>query len=216
MKLKEIPLAIPNGLNSVTSIKSIQRGLFKTKVTKRKVSTPVVKDMDNQVVSPISRLIQIAHIRKYKEPEFTVLQMGDPESGALAPDTLNNKPNHHNKRASKRKPTFIIEVKVGPHVATGEGANKKAAKKAAADNALILLGYAPSETKESSTSNSKGAPQRPSAHQSTPTSSSSEGKFQNDLNIVSARQIVPGLLAVSSAGKIIDCNVICTILVGIC
>lgn len=64
-KLLEMPIYI-KGPES-TSLKAIQRGLFRQKSPRKKSSVPVVKDLQKAVsVSPISRLIQIAHIRKYK------------------------------------------------------------------------------------------------------------------------------------------------------
>jgi hypothetical protein len=70
-KMSEMPYSGSNV--QVNSIKAIQRGLFRQKSPRKKTSAPVVKDLEKQTVSPISRLIQIAHIRKYKEPDFTLV-----------------------------------------------------------------------------------------------------------------------------------------------
>jgi double-stranded RNA-binding protein Staufen len=72
-----------------------------------------------QGINPISRLIQIQQAKKEKEPVFTLLA----------------------ERGVPRRREFVMQVKVGSHVCTGSGPNKKLAKRAAADALLQLLGY---------------------------------------------------------------------------
>ncbi|CAG7710003.1 unnamed protein product [Allacma fusca] len=194
VKLKEIPLKQPKA----TTLKSIQNGLkVKTKVARKKPSTPVIKVVDKQVVSPISRLLQIAHIRKYKEPEFALVKQND---GTETVGNGNGKgPDRRNR---KKKPFFTMQVTVGPHVCEGSGSNKKSAKKAAADSALVLLGYAPTETKE----NDCVTEGKDHTTEEAPTISllSSVGTASDtnkkifDSKITSARQIVPGVLVLKS------------------
>jgi len=103
-KLKEIPVPGEN------TFKAFHRGLLTPKITKRKAVAPVLKDIQKMSVSPISRLIQIAHLRKYKEPEFTVIVSSsaeDADEAEVVPQPQ-LRPNRRNPRL--KKPHFVIEV----------------------------------------------------------------------------------------------------------
>lgn len=67
---------------------------------------------------PISYLVQLQQGRKEKEPVFTVIS----------------------ERGIPRQPEFVVQVTVGSLTATGTGAKKKDAKRAAAKKALESLG----------------------------------------------------------------------------
>lgn len=140
-KLKEIPLTLTATSQGV-NLKAMQRGLFRQKATKKKTSTPVVKDLEKQTVSPISRLIQIAHIKKLKEPEFTLISTGTESN---VENFLKQITERDRRMLRKKKPVFTIEVTIGTHTCRGTGSNKKAAKKAAAEAAIIAMGYGPTE-----------------------------------------------------------------------
>ena len=108
-KLKEVPLKLPKATG--ISLKAIQKGLLKPKVSRKKPSTPVVKEVDKQIVSPISRLLQICHVKKFREPEFSLVVKPNEE-----PEQSNNVGGgkgggHRNSR--KKKPVFTMEVSDG-------------------------------------------------------------------------------------------------------
>jgi len=67
---------------------------------------------------PISQLVQLQQSRKEKEPVFTVVS----------------------ERGIPRSPEFVVKVTVGTFEATGIGAKKKDAKRAAALKALEAFG----------------------------------------------------------------------------
>lgn len=104
-QLKEIPVP------GESSFKALNRAFLKPK-TKRKAGAPVLKDVEKASVSPISRLIQIAHLRKYKEPEFSVLSsQGTSEGGETRVEPQVDFSLRGNKRNVRvKKPHFIIEV----------------------------------------------------------------------------------------------------------
>jgi double-stranded RNA-binding protein Staufen len=141
-KMRDLPP--PASSPQIGSLKSIQKGLLRQKSPRKKTSAPVVKDLEKQTVSPISRLIQIAHVRKYKEPEFNLIASST--NGPLTDDIssiLRPLSERERRNIRKKKPSFTMEVIVGPHCSRGTGPNKKAAKKAAAEAALVELGYGP-------------------------------------------------------------------------
>ncbi|XP_056290677.1 double-stranded RNA-binding protein Staufen homolog 2 [Pseudoliparis swirei] len=72
-----------------------------------------------QGMNPISRLAQIQQAKKEKEPEYLLLS----------------------ERGMPRRREFIMQVKVNSEVATGTGPNKKVAKRNAAEEMLLQLGY---------------------------------------------------------------------------
>lgn len=72
-----------------------------------------------QGMNPISRLAQIQQAKKEKEPEYMLIT----------------------ERGLPRRREFVMQVKVGAHIAEGNGTNKKVAKRNAAENMLELLGF---------------------------------------------------------------------------
>lgn len=68
-------------------------------------------------INPISQLIQIQQARKEKEPVYTVVD----------------------ERGTARRREFVIEVSAGGLTASGTGPNKKMAKKIAAESELKLI-----------------------------------------------------------------------------
>ncbi|ODM99794.1 Double-stranded RNA-binding protein Staufen 2, partial [Orchesella cincta] len=207
-KLKEIPITLPATSQGV-NLKAMQRGLFRQKTTKKKSSTPVVKDLEKQTVSPISRLIQIAHIKKYKEPDFTLISTGTESN---VENFLKQITERDRRMLRKKKPIFTIEVTVGPHTCRGTGSNKKAAKKNAAEAAIIALGYGPTETssgdgEEPTTpppSSTTGQNQTSSGNVKTSqntgkSSTQTDGKSSSGtVKLAGARQIAPGVIVLKS------------------
>lgn len=112
IKLKEVAVKEPlmtHGSVSPNSFKSLQKSLMaKPKSARKKNTTPVVKDLEKQpIISPISRLIQIAHIRKHKEPEFKLVSVtGDNKTEATKGMSERDRRNFRRKN----KPVFTMEV----------------------------------------------------------------------------------------------------------
>ncbi|CAJ0923087.1 unnamed protein product [Ranitomeya imitator] len=88
------------------------------KKTKSIVKLPTSPDY-GQGMNPISRLAQIQQAKKDKEPEYSLVT----------------------ERGLPRRREFVMQVKVGNLTAEGLGANKKVAKRNAAENMLELLGF---------------------------------------------------------------------------
>ena len=92
--------------SNLALLKSLQNGSkAKPKPARKKPTTPVIKEVKTQVVSPISRLLQIAHVRKYKEPEFRVVVQNDGTEAVNAGDKIQD------RRNKRKKPFFTIEVR---------------------------------------------------------------------------------------------------------
>lgn len=105
-----------------------KRSVTVTPVVKKKprnLIKDVVRTSDNGVVvedevtNPISRLLRIQQARKQKDPVYTVIE----------------------ERGQQRRKEFVIEVNVNGEKAEGVGPNKKVAKRAAAENVMIKLGF---------------------------------------------------------------------------
>lgn len=137
-----------------------------------------------QGINPISRLIQIQQAKKEKEPVFTLLA----------------------ERGVPRRREFVMQVKVGSHVCTGSGPNKKLAKRAAADALLQLLGYSrpqPQPEKSSIKHQQQATPGPPIDDRGRKVTFVEEmgvEKQQLQMNeqlVGAGRQLVPGLLLMS-------------------
>lgn len=216
-KLKEIPITVPQIGQGGLSLKAMQRGLLRQKTQKKKNSIPVVKDLEKQAVSPISRLIQIAHVKKFKEPEFTLISTGTESN---VENFLKQITERDRRMLRKKKPVFTIEVTVGPHTCRGTGPNKKAAKKAAAEAAVIALGYPPTEGAGDDSGDSAGgdgesnsSPTSKSPPAATGGNTGSSGKrgsgggghsgdsgkgSSGTVKLAGARQIAPGIIVLKS------------------
>lgn len=100
---------------------------------------------------PISQLVQLQQARKEKEPVFTlVCEKGSP----------------------RQSPEFVVEVIVGSVTATGVGAKKKDAKRAAAVKALEALGVITTPTSPILEEKSTNLCESPSVPHNTKTQSS--------------------------------------------
>ncbi|CAN2389835.1 positive regulation by virus of viral protein levels in host cell [Pristimantis euphronides] len=88
------------------------------KKTKSIVKLPTSPEY-GQGMNPISRLAQIQQAKKDKEPEYSLVT----------------------ERGLPRRREFVMQVKVGNLTAEGLGANKKVAKRNAAESMLELLGF---------------------------------------------------------------------------
>ncbi|KAJ6640611.1 Double-stranded RNA-binding protein Staufen like 2, partial [Pseudolycoriella hygida] len=180
-KLRELPPSSP--IVPIVRVKQIKRKPLPTKKKTRNLIKE--SDDDNEEVNPISRLIHIAQTRKAKEPVYTLIE----------------------ERGAPRRREFVMEVSAIKQTAQGTGQTKKVAKRQAAENLLISLGYAV-----------KGSPSRDVVT----TKNSAEAnekvkrvKFQDSSKMInvankpttnsggtSGRQLAPGLLLVQQ-----DCKV---------
>ncbi|XP_058834357.1 double-stranded RNA-binding protein Staufen homolog 2 [Topomyia yanbarensis] len=158
---------------------------------KRKVPLPkkktrnLIKDNAEEdppdMVNPISRLMQIQQARKEKEPVYTLVE----------------------ERGVARRREFVMEVAASGSTVTGIGPTKKMAKKEAAENLLVMLGYGRSTVANSSLPNKENMsgsanemvekPNRKVAFNDSP-SVQSNGKQGG----TAGRQIVPGVLQLNS------------------
>lgn len=129
-------------------------------------------------LNPISQLIQIQQARKEKEPVYSVVD----------------------ERGTARRREFVIEVCAGGMRASGTGPNKKVAKKIAAENLLVVMGLGKStetplkeKLRVESEKSKKVQFVEPDLGKKHSSISSAAGS--------SGRQIVPGLLLVSSTSE---------------
>jgi double-stranded RNA-binding protein Staufen len=130
-------------------------------------------------INPISQLIQIQQARKEKEPTYTVVD----------------------ERGTARRREFIIEVSVSGFSATGTGPNKKIAKRIAAENLLVAMGIGkPASTITMSQSETPGKEKKIDDRNKKVSFNEAEAKkpAKSHISGSSGRQIVPGLLLVSS------------------
>lgn len=156
---------------------------LKKNFTKPKQSKNLIKSVLNNPmvgVNPISRLIQIQQAKKEKEPTF--LQLAETSS-------------------QSRLREFVVQVTVGDTVCTGNGPNKKLAKRNAAEQMLNLLGYIhpvhPSKPAlKSSTSDSTVSATAAAGAPSPPATTDKKVTFVEPDVTPPKQQSVPGLIRV--------------------
>lgn len=123
-ELKKLPPLSPSLAMGSISLSRMKRKAPQTKKKSRNL-IKIVQEHKTEPeygddINPISRLIQIQQVKKEKEPVYTLLE----------------------EKGMPRRREFVMEVAVGSLKATGNGPNKKLAKKAAAQNLLTAMGYA--------------------------------------------------------------------------
>ncbi|KAG5679232.1 hypothetical protein PVAND_008812 [Polypedilum vanderplanki] len=155
-------------------VKRKSRNLIKEKLEQSNVADEI---------NPISQLIQIQQARKEKEPIYNVIE----------------------ERGTARRREFVIEVVVNGYSATGSGPNKKIAKRIAAENLLVAMGITakPSTTSSTSLQNETPGKEKKSSeiNEKNKKVSFIEPEVKKPVKSQSGssgRQIVPGLLLVSS------------------
>ncbi|XP_055534413.1 maternal effect protein staufen-like [Wyeomyia smithii] len=179
-ELRKLPPTSPE-----KSTRTLLKQKRKVPLPKKKTRNLIKEKADEDpmdMVNPISRLMQIQQARKEKEPIYTLLE----------------------ERGVARRREFIMEVAVSGQTATGVGPTKKLAKKEAAENLLVMLGYGRSTVANSSTSPNK---------ENMPGSANEVGeKFNRKVTFIEivpsapagkqggscGRQIVPGVLQLNS------------------
>lgn len=152
-------------------------------VTKKKIRNLIKVNQEKagsdfgEDINPISRLIQIQQAGKEKEPTYTVIE----------------------ERGTPRRREFVIEASVNGISCTGNGPNKKLAKRAAAEALLERLGYAkttqpakpsikPNEKEQNVTEASQEKPRKVKFM---------EDKAETPVGGSGGRQLVPGVLLMS-------------------
>ncbi|XP_021696607.1 double-stranded RNA-binding protein Staufen homolog 2 [Aedes aegypti] len=161
---------------------------------KRKVPLPkkktrnLIKEKGDEdptgMVNPISRLMQIQQARKEKEPVYTLVE----------------------ERGVARRREFIMEVSASGKSATGIGPTKKLAKKEAAENLLVMLGYgrsvagagSPNKENMSGSANEVVVMEKPPARKIVFNESGGEQRGKAQQHGAAGRQIVPGVLQLNS------------------
>lgn len=128
--------------------------------------------VEDEVTNPISRLLRIQQARKLKDPVYTVIE----------------------ERGQQRRKEFVIEVTVNGEKAQGVGPNKKIAKRVAAENIMIKLGYSkPPDTSSSTKGITAADKAKKVSFKESATPVNNGGAF--------GRQLAPGLLLMSNMGE---------------
>lgn len=82
-------------------------------------NTATVATVEDEVINPISRLLRMQQAAKKREPIYSVIE----------------------ERGQQKRKEFVVEVECNGEKAQGIGSNKKLAKRMAAENFLIKMGY---------------------------------------------------------------------------
>ncbi|XP_055611066.1 double-stranded RNA-binding protein Staufen homolog 2-like [Uranotaenia lowii] len=179
-ELKKLPPASPE-----KNTRALLKQKRKAPLPKKKTRNLIKENSDSDpldMVNPISRLMQIQQARKEKEPEYTLVE----------------------ERGVARRREFIMEVLASGKSANGIGPTKKIAKKEAAENLLVLLGYARStpsvgsSNKENVSGSANEVPEKPPHRRG--------GGFREDRHNQqgggsAGRQIAPGVLQINSGAS---------------
>lgn len=83
------------------------------------VPATTVAIVEDEVVNPISRLLRMQQAAKKREPVYSVIE----------------------ERGQQKRKEFVVEVECNGEKAQGIGSNKKLAKRMAAENYLVKMGY---------------------------------------------------------------------------
>ncbi|XP_055379366.1 maternal effect protein staufen [Condylostylus longicornis] len=159
-----------------------QQGATQQTAPKKRIKN-VIKEKPEpenpEEMNPISRLIQIQQALKEREPAYTVVE----EKGAA------------------RRREFTIEVTANGQSARGSGSNKKIAKRNAAKNLLVILGYEPNQNNKENNSNVVNTADNNSNKIKTSENDLSRSNSTSNAKTTpqaqsgsSSRQIVPGLI----------------------
>lgn len=185
-ELKRLPPASPEK-NTRMLLKQKRKVPLPKKKTRNLIKEKGDEDPTG-MVNPISRLMQIQQARKEKEPVYTLLE----------------------ERGVARRREFIMEVSASGKSATGVGPTKKLAKKEAAENLLVLLGYgrsvvgsigSESPNKENMSGSANEIGERPPGRRAAAFNEqggAGGGKAPQQGGGAAGRQIVPGVLQLNS------------------
>lgn len=152
--------------NLIKDIVSSDESTSSTGITS--TTSPTVED---EVINPISRLLRMQQAAKKREPIYSVIE----------------------ERGQQKRKEFVVEVECNGEKAQGIGSNKKLAKRMAAENFLIKMGYPRIESTEidASKTSSNGKPNRRVAFKEPEI-------FGQSVGGSAGRQIVPGVLLMKS------------------
>lgn len=132
---------------------------------------------DNDLNNPVSRLLRLQQSTKKHDPIYSVVE----------------------ERGQHRRKEFVMEVNCSGLTARGIGNSKKLAKRIAAKNMLVQLGYSESTENSESSGTDQSAP---SSAEKVRKVTFSEPKILNDevksVGGSAGRQLVPGLLLMKS------------------
>ncbi|XP_037034840.1 double-stranded RNA-binding protein Staufen homolog 2 isoform X1 [Bradysia coprophila] len=178
-KLKELPPSSP--IAPIVRVKQIKRKPLPTKKKTRNLIKE--SDEDSEGLNPISRLIHIAQTRKAKEPVYTLVE----------------------ERGAPRRREFTMEVSCVKQTAQGTGQTKKLAKRQAAQNLLISLGYtvrASPNRDAVKDSNDQNEKTKSVKFQDSSKTTNISNKVVTNQGGTAGRQLVPGLLLVQQDSKV--------------
>lgn len=116
---KNAAMAVLEELRKLPPLPTVEKMRPRIKKKARSIVKLPTSPEYGQGMNPISRLAQIQQAKKEKEPEYLLVT----------------------ERGLPRRREFVMQVKVGHLSAEGLGANKKVAKRNAAENMLELLGF---------------------------------------------------------------------------
>ncbi|XP_056403952.1 double-stranded RNA-binding protein Staufen homolog 1 isoform X4 [Hyla sarda] len=116
---KNAAIAVLEELRKLPPLPTVEKMKPRIKKKTRSIVKLPTSPEYGQGMNPISRLAQIQQAKKDKEPEYSLVT----------------------ERGLPRRREFVMQVKIGNLTAEGMGANKKVAKRNAAENMLELLGF---------------------------------------------------------------------------
>lgn len=131
IELKKLPPVSPEFAAGTTNQSKSKKKFGETKKKSKNIIKVVQDNKESgggDDINPMSRLIQIQQLKKEKKPVYTLLE----------------------ERGTPKKREFVMQVTVGQFKATGSGSNKKLAKKAAAQNVLMQMGFGKPDGSEKS------------------------------------------------------------------
>lgn len=141
--------------------------------------------IEDEVINPISRLLRMQQAAKKREPIYSVIE----------------------ERGQQKRKEFVVEIECNGEKAQGIGSNKKLAKRMAAENFLIKMGYPLIEPTEMDGTKvaASGKPQRRVFFKEpeVPGQAASIASIGGS----AGRQLVPGVLLMKSTDNLGNSNV---------
>lgn len=179
-----IPNANQQSLMQPVAVRRKPRNLIKeilsSDETTPSTTTPATVIVEDEVINPISRLLRMQQAAKKREPIYSVIE----------------------ERGQQKRKEFVVEVECNGEKAQGVGSNKKLAKRTAAENFLIKMGYPNIELTDidgskATVSNGK-TPRKVAFQESESYTQAAKGSAGGSVGGSSGRQLVPGVLLIKS------------------
>ncbi|KAK6618063.1 hypothetical protein RUM44_002505 [Polyplax serrata] len=181
IELKKLPPVSPEFAAGTTNQSKSKKKFGETKKKSKNIIKVVQDNKESgggDDINPMSRLIQIQQLKKEKKPVYTLLE----------------------ERGTPKKREFVMQVTVGQFKATGSGSNKKLAKKAAAQNVLMQMGFGkPDGSEKSFAAITQDGDQRDENDKKV--SFVETEKTENNTGGSSGRQLKPGIYVMSTCDQ---------------